>query len=265
MKTKSRIASILTSTSLDASITGFEKFDLAKLALESELEFPVPTNVRLGHLAERVVSKLIKASTNFNVVYENVQLVKDQRTIGEIDFILEEVETERLIHMELAYKFYLFDPSISSEPVQNWIGPNRKDSLIAKLDKLERKQFPLLHHHCAKLALSMVDTVNVSQALCLLASLFVPFGSKVNLSPDYSKAIKGEYLNFKTFLGLDHAGKLYAIPDKKEWGMQPGENEVWMDSEAALRVIEASIKEKQAPLCWKKQEGSYSEFFVVWW
>jgi hypothetical protein len=35
--------------------------------------------------------------------------------------------------MELAYKFYLFDPSISSEPINNWIGPNR-NSLQEKLE-----------------------------------------------------------------------------------------------------------------------------------
>jgi hypothetical protein len=35
--------------------------------------------------------------------------------------------------MELAYKFYLFDPSISSEPINNWIG-NRNDSLQEKLE-----------------------------------------------------------------------------------------------------------------------------------
>jgi hypothetical protein len=37
--------------------------------------------------------------------------------------------------MELAYKFYLFDPSISSEPINNWIGPNRNDSLQIRKKK----------------------------------------------------------------------------------------------------------------------------------
>jgi hypothetical protein len=65
-------------------------------------------------------------------LYENIQVIEDKKTIGEIDFIIEDKNTKQVIHMELAYKFYLFDPSISSEPINNWIGPNRDDSLQEK-------------------------------------------------------------------------------------------------------------------------------------
>jgi hypothetical protein len=49
-------------------------------------------------------------------LYENIQVIEDKKTIGEIDFLLKK-NTKQVIHMELAYKFYLFDPSISSEPI----------------------------------------------------------------------------------------------------------------------------------------------------
>jgi hypothetical protein len=49
-------------------------------------------------------------------LYENIQVIEDKKTIGEIDFIIEDKNTKQVIHMELAYKFYL-DPSISSEPI----------------------------------------------------------------------------------------------------------------------------------------------------
>jgi len=129
MRTKSRIVSILKANSLDYSITGLHAFNLSELSLATDLEFQLPTNIRLGHLAERIVSELIKSSSNYKVLYENIQVIEDKNTIGEIDFIIEEIITKRVIHMELAYKFYLFDPSISSEPINNWIGPNRNDSL----------------------------------------------------------------------------------------------------------------------------------------
>jgi hypothetical protein len=67
--------------------------------------------------------------------------------------------------MELAYKFYLFDPSISSEPINNWIGPNRNDSLQEKLEKLKTKQFPLLYHKLAKSKFTTVAIDQVSQAM----------------------------------------------------------------------------------------------------
>lgn len=119
MKTKSRIASILKTNYLDFSITGLPTFSLTALNLDTALEFQLPTNIRLGHLAERIVSQLIQLSTNYNVIYENVQVIENKKTIGEIDFIIEEIATKQLIHVELAYKFYLFDSTISSESLNN--------------------------------------------------------------------------------------------------------------------------------------------------
>jgi len=138
MNTKSRITSILKTNTLDTSVTGLQTFNLSALRLKNEPEFQLPTNIRLGHLAEKVVSGLIKSSTNYKILFENIQIVKDKQTIGEIDFIIEEIKSKQLIHLELAYKFYLFDPTISSEPMHNWIGPNRNDSLKEKLEKLKR-------------------------------------------------------------------------------------------------------------------------------
>ena len=189
MKNKSRIASILKTNSLDYSVTGLSTFDLSQLHLATDLDFSLPTNVRLGHLAEKVVSELIKSSTNYKVVYENIQIIEAKKTIGEIDFIVEEVTTEQAIHVELAYKIYLFDPSISSEEVNNWIGPNRNDSLTEKLEKLKRKQFPLLYHSGVKSILKGLKIEEVSQGLCLLVSLFIPYEYKGSFSPTYKKAI----------------------------------------------------------------------------
>lgn len=265
MNTKSRITSIVNTHSLAPSVTGLPTFDLSQLDLPPSLDFTFPTNVRLGHIAEKIVAKLIKASTNYRVLFENVQLIENKQTIGEIDFILEEVNTAEVIHMELAYKFYLYDPSISSEPISNWIGPNRNDSLIEKLDKLKTKQFPLLHHPCAAAAFDKLDLSEVSQALCLLVSLFLPYESKEHLSPHYAKTVKGYYLNFAQFKSLYDQSKSYCIPAKKEWGIAPSVNENWTDYTGIVNQIRQRLDEKQAPLVWQKQNDSYLEFFIVWW
>ena len=265
MNTKSRIASILKANSLDLSISGFQTFNLSELNLAKDLEFQLPTNIRLGHLVEKIVSELIKSSTNYKVLYENIQIIENKKTIGEIDFIIEEIVTSQVIHLELAYKFYLFDPSISSKPINNWIGPNRNDSLREKLEKLKRKQFPLLYHKRTKSKFDDIEIDNVYQALCLLVSLFVPYEDKVGFSPIYEKAIKGYYLDLETFTNIDNSAKAYYLPSKKEWGMDPSENEIWSDFNGVEGFINTSIKEKQAPLCWQKYNNSYLAFFIVWW
>ncbi|MGL1887601.1 MAG: DUF1853 family protein [Reichenbachiella sp.] len=265
MNTKSRIASILQAKSLDFSITGVPTFDLSALNFETDPDFELPTNVRLGHLIEKIVSELIKASTSFNIHYENIQLIQNKNTIGEIDFIIEDINAKQVIHMELAYKFYLFDPSLSDGPINNWIGPNRNDSLIEKLEKLKRKQFPLLHHPYTQSKLDHIDIDQASQALCFLVSLFIPYEYKASITPDYQKFVKGFYLDFETFTTLDHSTKTYYLPSKKEWGMDPSENETWTDFHGVEKQIDTHMNEKQAPLCWQKHKSSYSAFFIVWW
>lgn len=265
MNTKSRITSILKTKGLDFSITGLPTFSLAELNLSTDLDFQLPTNVRLGHLAEKVVSELIKSSTNYKVLYENIQIIEEEKTIGEIDFILQNQKTKQILHVELAYKFYLFDSSISTEPINNWIGPNRNDSLQEKLEKLKTKQFPLLYHNCTKTALTTIAINEVSQALCLLVNLYIPYEYKANFNPVYQKAIKGYYFNFETFIKLDDPTKTYYIPTKKEWGMEPAENENWLVFNEIEKQINTSMQENQAVLCWQKQNDAYLSFFIVWW
>ncbi|MFT4754101.1 MAG: hypothetical protein ACI85Q_001657 [Salibacteraceae bacterium] len=265
MKTKQRIASILKAHTLSEPITGIPSFNLLKLDLATNLEFPLPNNLRLGHVVERIVSGMIKTSTNYNVLYENIQLLEGKTTIGELDFILEEIATHQILHVELAYKFYLFDPSISSEQIQNWIGPNRNDSLIEKLGKLKAKQFPLLHHNGAKARFEKIAIEEVKQALCLLVSLFIPYLYKESFDPGYEKAIQGYYLNFETFIGLNHSDKTFYLPAKKEWGMDPSENDSWIGFNGVEKFIQSSMKEEQAPMVWSKQRGRFEVFFVVWW
>jgi hypothetical protein len=257
--------SILNSNSLDASITGFPTFNLSELNISRELKFQLPTNVRLGHLAEKVISECIKSSTNYKVLFENVQILEDKKTIGEIDFIIENQKNKQRIHLELAYKFYLFDPDISSNPTNNWIGPNRNDTLKNKLEKLREKQFPLLYHESTKAAFQDIALNEVSQKLCLLASLFVPYNYKGRFRPNIEKAVQGHYLDFETFVRLDHSAKTYYLPSKKEWGMHSTENHNWSDFAGVEKHIRASLKEKQALLYWENNKGSFQTNFIVWW
>ena len=265
MKTTPRISAILHTQVLDSSITGLASFSLSSLGLPAKLAVELPTNLRLGHLAEKAVSELLKTSSNYEVLHENLQIIEERDTIGELDFIIQEVESAQVIHLELAYKFYLYDPQLSLKPINCWIGPNRNDSLIEKLDKLKEKQFPMLHHPATKAALRPLNTNEISQALCLLASLYVPYGQTTDFANSYQAAIKGYYLDNATLLRLDNSGKQYYVPDKKEWGMDPSEHRRWSPLEDISAQINTSLEEQRAVLCWQKEGAEYLEYFVVWW
>ncbi len=265
MNSLERIKSILNTKSLDTSVTGVPTFSLSALNHLAYPTFNLPTDLRLGHMVEKVVAELLKSSTNYNVLYENVQIINEKKTIGEIDFIIEEGATKKAIHLELAYKFYLLDFNNSSDALGQWIGPNRNDSLVKKLEKLKQKQFPLLYNESAITALSSLNTAHVSQELCLLVSLFVPYNSKHNLDDAYKKAVVGYYINYNAFLAQNHKGKTYIVVPKKYWGLNPKLGETWQEFTAIKQIVETSILERQSVLCWQKQNNNYTAFFITFW
>jgi len=55
------------------------------------------------------------------------------------------LEDEKPIHLEIQFKFYLYDAALGTTEIDHCIGPMRKDSLNEKLSKLKEKQLPLLY------------------------------------------------------------------------------------------------------------------------
>ena len=265
MQSEARIQSILNTQILDLTSLGFEPFYLSDLMLPKIPQIEIIDNLRLGHSVEKIVSQLIKASTNFKILYENLQIKVENKTIGEIDFIIEEIKTKQLFHIELAYKFYLLDPTISTIQLHNWIGPNRKDSLKEKIEKLRDMQFPLLYKTQTKAVISELDTTKINQKLCLVTSLYLPYESKVEIEPLYAKAVKGYFIKYDLFKSLEKNNKYFYIPKKKDWGISPSTNKQWYTYQEVEIVLNQVIEEKQAALCWQKCNEIYIGFFVVWW
>jgi hypothetical protein len=54
------------------------------LHLTTDLEFQLRIH-KIGPFSRKIVAELIKVSTNYKVLYENIQVIED-KTIGEIDF-----------------------------------------------------------------------------------------------------------------------------------------------------------------------------------
>jgi len=265
MNTSERIDAIISAFVLDESVTGVPVFNLSELKINQPIDTPLPSKLRLGHLAERAVARCIQTSNNYELVHQNVQLIEDKKTIGELDFIIEEKSTRKQIHIEVAYKFYLLDPTISSEEIKNWIGPNRNDSLYKKLEKLKNKQFPLLHHPILQKTLPGLDTERISQSLCFMVSLYLPYKYTSSINKTYTDAVKGVYMNYETFLSLQNDDKLYSLPPRRTWGINPSKHQEWLMVKEILPKMKEILAGNQSVLVWKKEGDFYSEIFVVWW
>ena len=108
----------------------------------TKIDVEIDDKLRLGKYIERLVSYQLTQEKSIAILCENIQIQKEKVTLGELDCII--LKEKKPIHLEIIYKFYLYDPAVGDTEVAHLIGPNRKDSLIDKLKKLKEKQLPLL-------------------------------------------------------------------------------------------------------------------------
>lgn len=64
---------------------------------------------------------------------QSLAKTSQEQTFGEIDYVFN--HQEHLLHLEVAFKFYLYQPNLGE-----WIGPHRKDTLNKKLHQLLNHQ-----------------------------------------------------------------------------------------------------------------------------
>jgi len=221
----------------------------------------------LGKQAEFCFEFYLRNVGRYKLLGANIQIQGPQQTIGELDYIVFDSLNNVNLHIELACKFYLFDPTIEGKCEAKWIGPNRKDTLEEKLEKLASKQFPLLFDDQTKLELDKlkitVDTVK--QQLFLKACLFLPKKYDINELPEnFQDCVVGYWIYFSDFISEDKDA-LYIVPSKKQWLLQPEKFEVWQPFSEAITTIELSLITKKSPLVYKKTEQKIERIFVVWW
>lgn len=219
---------------------------------------------RLGNYVERLVSYELSQDSTITILKENLQIIDNKTTLGELDCLLYKNGTP--IHLEIAYKFYLYDTSVGTDFTDHWIGPNRRDSLMLKLQKMREKQFPLLHKGVCKAILGDLNLNNkeIQQQTLFKAQLFIPYHSKIALESFNEKALQGYYLNFNQ-LKLFVNSKFY-IPRKLDWLIKPHAHVDWLTFDRAKNNIEEFHQKNSCPLCWVKHpNGEIEKVFVVNW
>ncbi|KZS38693.1 hypothetical protein AWE51_13980 [Aquimarina aggregata] len=232
------------------------------------LPFSISENEVLGKCIEQFFAYTIDNTKDYQIITKNNQIFNDKITIGEIDFMIRDLQNSKILHIELVYKFYIYDPSITTE-IDRWIGPNRKDSLSQKIKKLKNKQLPLLYR---QETLSLLDSLNlksqhIDQKVCYMANLFVPIshiGKKLpHINP---KCIIGYWIKFEDFTAKGYFTNQFYIPKKRDWVTSPDTNRIWFSFASILEQVKSSLLQKKSPLLWmKSNEDSYQRFFIVWW
>lgn len=223
----------------------------------------------LGKRIEHFFSHYLTYSEKYNILAENLQIRDGKNTIGELDYIVNDKDKNQIIHIELVYKFYLYDALSTTNEIHKWIGPNRNDSLTGKLEKLSAHQFPLLFSDYTKNYLNELRLSGnfISQQLCFKAQLYVHekiYGKTLNKINN--KAIRGFWLFFHEFSESNYGDFDFFIPEKQDWILSPNICQKWYSFREAKHLIGLYLADKWSPLCWMKTRSeTFYRFFVVWW
>ena len=243
-------------------------YNLKQFEIETKftkIDIEINEKLRLGKYIERFVSYQLEQEKSIDIICENIQIQKEKITLGELDCIL--LKDKKPIHLEIIYKFYLFNSDVGETEIEHFIGPNLKDSLVQKLVKLKEKQLPLLYSdECVTYLKSINLNINeIEQQVYFMAQLFVPY-SKINtqLSTLNQDCVIGFYIN-KIELEQFKECKFY-IPNKKDWLMIPHQSLHWINFNQFKESANEYLEREFSPLCWlKKSNGEINKFFLIWW
>lgn len=245
------------------TVAGLHQFEI--VSKTSNIDLALDAKLRLGKYIERFVSYQLKQEQNIQILTENIQIQQNKKTLGELDCILR--MNNEPIHLEIIYKFYLYDASVGSSEIDHFIGPNRKDSLQEKVNKLKNKQLPLLY---SDECFNYLKTVNlapkkIKQQVYFKGQLFVPYSNQqIKLQQLNEACIVGFYIYFKD-LEFFKDSKFY-VPNKKNWLINPHARVAWLSFDYFLLKATFFNQQKYSPLIWiKESNGIIRKAFLVWW
>ncbi|MFO7745721.1 MAG: DUF1853 family protein [Psychroflexus sp.] len=222
----------------------------------------------VGKRAEIFFRYYLQLSQRYKEIAYSLQVINDKTTIGEFDFIFRDVSQDEIIHAELINKIYLYDDSLHENPDFCWIGPNRRDRFIDKIEKLRSQQFPLLYHPKAENLLNEyeIDPWKIKQKLCFKAILFLPEKCHTRFFATNLESVAGYFYTLEEFLDKKWKHNFFYIPKKISWFTDESKHTNWHSYSTILKQLQEFLEKKQSVMLFRKdKDGATHKCFVVWW
>jgi len=179
---------------------------------------------RLGLRFESYIAYWIKISPNYQLLKQNIQIIEEGHTYGELDFIIKDIHTNKIIHLEVAVKFYLgmmLEGQSSPDPY-HWFGTNTNDQLGKKVDHLKQHQTQLGEKYQGHL--QKRHEIQVDEKHCLLKGrLFYPMGSDIQPQDINQNHLRGRWVQTNNQL---LSNKRFVPIEKEYWLAELKEKEL---------------------------------------
>jgi hypothetical protein len=221
--------------------------ELIQWAEEIEIEEQLDANkLPLGKYAEQLLQIFFKNYSVFQLLGQNIQLIKDKETLGEIDFLLHDLKQNNYIHLEFALKFYL---KTAWKGKEIFLGPHVKDCLQRKSQKLINRQSQLLNQH-ADLLTADLHKIPFQPKIWVKGVRFYPF--RINESYTHAKAW---WIKIEDIGHLDKSNYTFElINQKKDW-IFPYFKAVAQDFETLKLEAKTHLSQNRNPLMVVRKKG----------
>lgn len=222
----------------------------------------------LGKRVELFFKKWLEMHPETELLTHGLQVVKNKITLGEFDFLYRHKDV--YIHTELVYKQYIYLPNKAEKDIFHWVGPNKKDFLHIKLNKLTTHQFKLLQNETAAALIYAKFGIKASQfqqQICFKAQLFIHYLDKqITFYGIQPEAILGRWYYFKEFLLQGFEQNLFVLVEKQDWPILPHDSKSlpWMNFQETIKSISPQMKKRRSVKLWRKTTTSLHQLFVIW-
>lgn len=176
---------------------------------------PPSDNKRLGFYYEDLVYELLKTNKEIDCIHKNVQVFENDSTLGEFDFLIHRKNLGWL-HLEVAVKFYL---AVVGEGITQFIGPNAKDQLHIKLNKMLGQQLHLSITPGGQKKLRELGIANIKSGFLMQGYVFIhPFQNELlSLSEINPELPKGLWVYKHELKDLNLENQFLAVIPKLRW------------------------------------------------
>ncbi|GAA0681983.1 DUF1853 family protein [Marinobacterium maritimum] len=196
---------------------------------------------RLGLYFEQLYACLLQDLLGWPLLARNLQVRDQQRTLGELDFLVRNPQTGDVEHHEIAVKFYLGHTDAETRQPY-WFGPNSRDRLDLKTARLLQHQTRLAAQPAAQPVLESLGLqAPPTPRIFMPGYLFYPCQGKLpapeQADPDHGQ---GRWCYASEVLALEPEG--WVVLHKPHWLVD------WQQPEAPLpgRLLQAAAEVQQS-------------------
>ena len=173
---------------------------------------------KVGIHFEALLTWWLRWHPQYDLLARNLQVRDDHRTLGAFDFVLRD-QAGLPQHWEVAVKFYL--QREHSDAWSAWVGPNQRDRLDIKLERMGEHQLPLSARPEAVSALASLHITEPPEQVAFVKGMFFEPWDEPGLRPRGSapETRLGQWVTTSDFAAFSDTQPAcrWCVREKPDW------------------------------------------------